>query len=175
MTGCTGETRLRGLEHSLIRWRVAWRADLEEDVSLLTAQLWKLVGATVLLGGITISLLPRDPMVTVREAIDGPRSVNVVLTGAVETLRPNRFLLRDKTGEIRLETCPPWYRSLSLSPGERVRVQGDLAPRQHWLMDRPVFVVYRLRGERGPEIVLRHTDGPPPWGRETWRASISGG
>src|SRR5687768_3536787 len=119
-----------------------------------TLQHLKLIGAAVLLGGITISMLPRDPAATVREVIAGQEPAGVVLTGAVEVLRPNRFLLRDDTGEIRLETCPPWYLQLPLRPGERVRVQGELAPRHHWRMDRPVFVVHRLRRENGPEIVL---------------------
>jgi hypothetical protein len=140
---------------------------------MLTAQHWKLVSAAVVLGGLTISLLPRDPAVTVREVVTGQQTAGVVLSGAVEVLRPNRFLLRDGTGEIRLETCPPWYRPLPLHPGEHVRVQGTLAPRHHWRMDHPVFVVHSLHRENGEEIVLRHGYGLPPWRHETWRTRLA--
>jgi hypothetical protein len=124
---------------------------------------WKLSGAAVLLGGIVIGLVPREQVVPVQEVIAAARPRAAVLEGEVELLRPNRFLLRDESGEIRLETCPVWYRALVLRPGERVRVQGELAPRKRWLLDRPSFVVHRLRREEGPEIVLRHADGSPRW------------
>ena len=132
---------------------------------------WKLGGAAALLGVIVIGLIPREPVVPVRQVIAGGQPRAAVMQGEVDVLRPNRFVLRDGSGEIRLETCPVWYRPLPLRPGERIRVQGELAPRHRWLLNRPSFVVYRLRRQDGQEIVLRYDEGPPPWRRETWRSS----
>jgi hypothetical protein len=132
---------------------------------------WKLGGAAALIGCIGIGFVPRDPTVTVREAVAGPAARAVVLEGEIEVLRPNRFILRDETGEIRLETCPPWYRLLPLRPGERISTLGELAPRSRWLLDRPSFVVHRLRRQDGSEIALRFGEGIPPWRYETWRTT----
>jgi uncharacterized protein YdeI (BOF family) len=132
---------------------------------------WKIGAAAVLLGAIAIGLVPRDSAATVRQVIAGEQPQVATLEGAVEVLRPNHFLLRDQTGAIRLETCPSWYRLLPLHPGEQVRIQGELAPRSRWHMDQPVFIVHRLRRQDGEEIVLRYNQGPPPWQKETWRAS----
>lgn len=140
---------------------------------MLAYKPWKWIGAAVLAGAAVISVVPREPAATVEEVIAGESPRFVALAGTVDVLRPNRFLLRDETGEIRLETCPPWYRPLSLQPGERVRVLGVLAPRHHWRMDLPVFVVHRLRRASGPEIVLRHGNGLPPWRHETWRTELA--
>jgi hypothetical protein len=147
----------------------ATRGETSGRMPLLNS--WKIGAAALLLGGIAIGLVPRDPAVTVRQVVADGKPQAAMLEGAVEVLRPNRFLLRDQTGAIRLETCPPWYRLLTLHPGERVRVQGELAPRTRWLMDRPIFVVHRLRREAGAEIVLRYNQGSPPWQRQMWRAS----
>jgi hypothetical protein len=126
-----------------------------------------------LIGGIAIGLVPQEPDSSLHDVLTGGRSRSVTLTGQVEVLRPNRFLLRDGTGEIRLETCPPWYRLLPLRPGEKVRVVGDLAPRSRWRLDRPDFTVHRLSREDGTEIVLRFGGGSPPWRHETGQSDLT--
>jgi hypothetical protein len=135
-------------------------------------QPWKLAVAALLLGGTAIALIPRDTTATVQAVLTAPRPEAAVLDGEIDVLQPNRFRLRDSTGAIRLETCPVWYRSLPLRPGEPVRVTGELAPRSRWLMDHPIFIVHRLRRRHEAEIVLRYNQGPPPWQRETWRAGL---
>jgi len=135
-------------------------------------QPWKLAAAGALLGGVVSALLPRDTALTVQALVAAGQPQVAVLEGEIEVLRPNRFLLRDRTGAIRLETCPVWYRPLPLRPGERVRVIGELAPRSRWRMNHPVFVVHRLRRHDGPEIVLRYNQGPPPWQRQAWQANL---
>jgi len=134
-------------------------------------QTWKLAAAAVLLGAAAIALVPRDSATTVQAVLAAGRPAVTMLDGEIAVLRPNRFLLRDPTGAIRLETCPVWFRPLPLHAGERVRVTGELAPRSRWRMDQPVFVVHRLRRRHGPEIILRYNEGPPPWQRAAWQAS----
>lgn len=130
---------------------------------------WKIGGLAALLGGFAISFIPRDSAATVRQVIIGRPPHAALLEGNVTVLRANRFMLWDPTGAIQLETCPPWYRLLALRPGERISVFGELAPRSHWRLDHPMFIVHRLRRQDGTEITLRYDQGAPPWQRETWR------
>jgi hypothetical protein len=133
---------------------------------------WKIGGAAALLGIIVTVLVPRERAATVRQVAAGQAARETAVEGRIEVIQPNRFRLRDATGVIRLETCPPWYRWLPLRPGERVRAVGELAPRSRWRRDEPVFVVYRLRRENGAEIALRFSRGTPPWEKETWRSTV---
>jgi uncharacterized protein YdeI (BOF family) len=135
-------------------------------------QNWKIASAGALLGLTGTLFATRVPVVTVRQVLNEPARSRATVQGWVEVREPNRFVLHDKTGAIRLETCPVWYLCLPLRPGERVRVEGEVAPRVRWHADQPVFIVSRLRREFGVEIPLRYDDGPPPWQRETWRVGL---
>jgi uncharacterized protein YdeI (BOF family) len=140
---------------------------------MLASQCWKIAVVGALLGMTGTLFAAREPTASVREVLARQGSPAVSVEGRVQVQQPNRFILRDRTGAIRLETCPVWYRFLSLRPGERVRVQGELTPRLRWRRNQPVFLVNRLRREDGTEIPLRFDAGPPPWQRETWRAEVS--
>src|SRR5881296_2565658 len=64
-------------------------------------QTWKLAVAAALLGGIMSALVPRDSATTVQALIAARPPQTGMLDGEIEVLRPNRFLLRDRTGAIR--------------------------------------------------------------------------
>jgi hypothetical protein len=134
---------------------------------------WKIGAAAALLAGMVTASLPLGSAVAIHDLLAGQPALSVTLQGRIEVLRPNWFLLRDATGAIVLETCPTWYRRLPLRPGERISVQGELAPRGCWRMGQPLFMVQRLRREDGTQIALRFGPGPPPWGREIWRAELA--
>ena len=86
-------------------------------------------------------------------------------------VRPDRFLLEDDSGEIRLITCPPWYRFLFYGRGEQVRVVGHLVPRIR--LDLPpgltrAEVLDAIEGHvigQGDMVPIyqRQQMGPPPW------------
>jgi hypothetical protein len=139
---------------------------------LFSWQNWKIASLGALLGLVGTQFATREPVATVRQVMNGSPRSRAAVQGWVEVRESNRFVLHDKTGAIRLETCPVWYLRLPLRPGERVRIEGELAPRVRWHADQPVFIVSRLRREHGAEIPLRYDDGPPPWQRETWRVGL---
>jgi hypothetical protein len=103
---------------------------------------------------------------SVRAVLAAPNARTLVrLEGTVRPVGVNQLALTDSTGEIRLSTCPAWYRPLRFGAGERVRVVGHLAPRHLWRADRPAFVVYGMEGEYGTRVTLRQNDGVPLWHR----------
>jgi hypothetical protein len=116
----------------------------------------------VKIGFRTVAASPR----TVRDVLAEPQARALVrLAGTVRSVGTNQLTLKDSTGEIRLSTCPAWYRPLSFGARERVGVVGHVAPRQLWRANRPTFVVYRIEGEYGTRVRLRQHDGVPVWNR----------
>jgi hypothetical protein len=104
------------------------------------------------------------PARSIRAVLAAPPSRGLSrLEGTVRSLATNQLALTDATGEIRLMTCPAWYRPLLFGARERVRVVGHVAPRQLWRANRPSFLVYRLEGEYGTRVTLRQNDGVPLW------------
>jgi hypothetical protein len=89
----------------------------------------------------------------------------VELEGITRASGPNRLILNDGTGEVRLIVCPQWYRPLSFQPSETVLVTGHLASAQTWRDNLRSFLVYRIQGDLGSRLTLRYDDGVPVWHR----------
>jgi hypothetical protein len=132
---------------------IPWRAVLVAAVAVALAA-----------GAVTAFTADFHEPRTIREVIEAaPNRRLVVLEGTVRSPSANRLVLTDSTGEIRLNTCPQWYRPLLFGARETVHVVGHLAAPQTWRNNQPVFLVYRIRGEYGTRLTLRHNDGVPLW------------
>ncbi|MFQ3618258.1 MAG: NirD/YgiW/YdeI family stress tolerance protein [Cyanobacteriota bacterium] len=83
------------------------------------------------------------------------RYQGITITGTVQSIVGNEFLLRDNTGEIIVDAGPRWYHQIHLSPGERVTVVGEY--------DDDDFDAFRITRESGEVIVIRNGPGRPPW------------
>ncbi|QKD84735.1 DNA-binding protein [Thermoleptolyngbya sichuanensis A183] len=103
------------------------------------------------------SLVSISPQVTAQSVPIGNlrRHQGITITGTVQSIVGNEFLLRDNTGEIIVDAGPRWYHQINLSPGERVTVVGEY--------DDYDFDAFRITRENGEVIVIRNGPGRPPW------------
>lgn len=79
----------------------------------------------------------------------------ITITGTVQSIVGNEFILRDNTGEVIVDAGPRWYHQINLSPGERVTVVGEF--------DDYDFDAFRITRQNGEVIVIRNGPGRPPW------------
>ena len=79
-------------------------------------QNWKIASTGALLGLAGTLFATREPVVTVRQVMNGPARSRATVQGWVEVREPNRFVLHDDTGTIRLEDLPRLVSLPSLAP-----------------------------------------------------------
>lgn len=80
--------------------------------------------------------------------------------GTVDRVIENTFVLRDGTGELVVDTAPPWYMTVDVEAGEVVTVTGEVETRR----DGPLKMdAYTIRSEDGEVIQIRDGPGRPPW------------
>jgi hypothetical protein len=80
--------------------------------------------------------------------------------GTVDRVIENTFVLRDDTGELVVDTAPPWYMTVDVEAGEVVTVTGEVEARR----DGPLEMdAYTVRPEGGAVIEIRDGPGRPPW------------
>jgi len=92
--------------------------------------------------------------------------VAFTVSGRIYNIGANIFLLKDSTGAAEVETCPLWYRRISLRDGERVNITGEiLQVRPESAEARYRIAAYRIERQGRPGIVLRTAVGRPPWVR----------
>jgi hypothetical protein len=106
---------------------------------------------------VSTGLLSISPEVTAQNVPIGNlrRHQGITITGTVQSIVGNEFLLRDNSGEIIVDAGPRWYHQINLSPGERVTVVGEY--------DDYDFDAFRITRENGEVIVIRNGPGRPPW------------
>lgn len=85
-----------------------------------------------------------------------PQSEGVTIRGEVTEVFGNKFVLRDATGRVLVETGPHWYHRIEVKTGETVTVTGR--PEANGGFD--AFTVQR--GNSAP-VEIRRPHGPPPW------------
>lgn len=79
----------------------------------------------------------------------------ISISGEVASVFGNKFVLRDQSGEILVDTGPRWFRERSFAEGERLTVVGEL--------DEDEFEAQRITREDGTVLTIRPDRGPPPW------------
>lgn len=117
-------------------------------------------------GGIVVRVLgDRNRCIAIKDALLGTGEVRQVeVAGRLDPIGPNRFILRDKTGMIVLETCPTWYRAVKARRSESVHAVGTVTiGRGLSGARRTYFEVYRFIWPDGRETVIRPSWGKPPW------------
>jgi uncharacterized protein YdeI (BOF family) len=101
---------------------------------------------------------------TVKGAIRDADTAIVTIVGRVKPLGNNRFILRDSTGSCELQTCPLWYRPITLAPNEKVTVTGQVIKNITPISGAMYPIsVQSIKRETGAEIVVREGFGRPPW------------
>jgi hypothetical protein len=127
---------------------------------------------SLLSGTATVAYLNRTESTPVMEAMStAPGQETVTLRGYVRELGPNRMVLMDETGQVRLNLCPPWYRRL-LAPQDRmVTVQGRVAEPRRWLLGRPSFDVYIM--DDGIQRHVLRARNMVPWASHADRMAIA--
>jgi uncharacterized protein YdeI (BOF family) len=86
---------------------------------------------------------------------DLQRNAGVTISGEIQSIVGNEFILEDDTGEIIVDAGPRWYHQLSLRSGERVTVVGEY--------DDDDFDAFSITRSNGDTIRIREAGGPPPW------------
>jgi len=122
------------------------------------------LAVAVAVGVVAEIAFTRTRTYTVAAALTDPDTVVVTVAGSVFPAGRNSYVLRDETGLAKLDTCPRWYRTVRLTPGEKVTVTGEIlrnnTPPEGMLY---TLAVYTIRRRDRPEIVVRTEPGKPPW------------
>jgi uncharacterized protein YdeI (BOF family) len=101
------------------------------------------------------------------QSIQDPQSIAslqetqpTTVQGTVDRVIENTFVLRDGTGELVVDTAPPWYMTVDVEPGEVVTVTGEVETRRDGSLK---MEAYTVRPEDGAVIEIRDGPGRPPW------------
>lgn len=131
---------------------------------MLTKVFPVLLALAIAVGVITQIAFTHSGTYTVAEAPVASETAVVTLRGTVTRSGENGFVLEDRTGKVELQTCPAWYRQISLDQNERVTVTGEIIrnnrPPEGVLYS---LAVYKIARQNKPEIVIRTGPGKPPW------------
>lgn len=84
-----------------------------------------------------------------------PAAHGQVIAGEITAVFGNKFVLRDATGQVLVDTGPRWFRQHRFTVGERVTVTGE--------MDDDDFDAWRVTRADGSVLVVQSGRGPPPW------------
>jgi len=118
-------------------------------------------------GVLTVGVSPLTASAQDSQPIQEPRSIEslqetrpTTVQGTVDRVIENTFVLRDGTGELVVDTAPPWYMTVDVEAGEVVTVTGEVEARR----DGPLKMeAYTIRPEGGAVIEIRDGPGRPPW------------
>jgi hypothetical protein len=87
---------------------------------------------------------------------DLQRTNSTVITGRVVSVVGNNFTVDDGSGQIIVDAGPRWWRQINLSPGEQVRVTGEVGRSGE-------FDAFSITRANGSVTEIRSPAGPPPW------------
>lgn len=117
--------------------------------------------AIVLAAGLSAAALsPISASAQDTQPIGAFNDAPATIEGTVDRIIENTFVVQDGTGEMIVETAPPWYMDIDLSPGATVTVAGEVEERQE---GPPKMEAFTIRTESGDVIEIRNGPGPPPW------------
>lgn len=111
----------------------------------------------IVFGLTLIAMILNAPIVQAQTAIqDLQRDRSPVqVAGVVHSIVGNEFILNDGTGQLIVDTGPPWYRSVNLSVGEKVSVVGEFNDYD--------FDAHHIIRSNGEVIVIRERFAPSAW------------
>ncbi len=122
----------------------------------------------IAIGVLTEIALTRTQTLSIAAAIKDANTSIVQMHGRVTPISPGRYLLTDTTGTAEMRTCPTWYRTIILDPGEEITVTGEIIkgakPPAGTSYSFDAYTIFR-KGK--PDIVLRTAPGKPPWALNT--------
>ncbi|MBE9053381.1 DNA-binding protein [Nostocales cyanobacterium LEGE 11386] len=101
--------------------------------------------------------IPELALAQTTRIVDLQRPRGVTITGQVESIVGNDFILNDGSGKIIVDAGPRWWHSIDLSQGERVTIVGELGSRGD------EFDAFTITRADGSVIQIRPAEGPPPW------------
>ncbi len=108
---------------------------------------------SILTGAVVASLpLASEAQVPIS---DLRRTPGITISGEIQSVVGNEFILDDGTGQIIVDAGPHWYHQINVSEGEQVTVVGEY--------DDYDFDAYQITRETGDVIEIRQPGGPPPW------------
>jgi hypothetical protein len=110
-----------------------------------------------LLASILLSLVETSAWAQTRTNIgDLQRSNGLTIAGRVVSVVGNSFTLEDGSGQIIVDAGPRWWQPVTLAPGERVTVVGELGRSGE-------FDAFSITRANGSIVKIRSPQGPPPW------------
>ncbi|NJP08372.1 MAG: DNA-binding protein [Leptolyngbyaceae cyanobacterium RU_5_1] len=80
----------------------------------------------------------------------------VTVSGNVTQVVGNSFVLDDGSGQLVVDAGPRWRQPITLTPGERVTVRGEVGRSGE-------FDAFSITRSNGTVINIRPAEGPPPW------------
>ncbi|MFQ4146622.1 DNA-binding protein [Chlorogloeopsis sp. ULAP02] len=80
----------------------------------------------------------------------------ITISGKVQSIVGNDFILDDGSGQVIVDAGPRWWREINLKQGEQVTVIGELGRSGE-------FDAFRITRADRSVIEIRSPEGPPPW------------
>jgi hypothetical protein len=101
--------------------------------------------------------LVAQAQVSIRDLQSNP---GISISGEIQSVVGNEFILDDGTGQVIVDAGPRWYHQLDFTSGEQVTVVGEY--------DDGDFDAHTITRDNGEVIQIRQSGGLPPWagGRE---------
>lgn len=109
------------------------------------------IGAVVLTMAMPLAVAEQTTPTRIADLARGP----IAITGKVQAVFGNTFVLDDGTGQVLVEAGPRWYHTLDVKAGETLTVTGK--------PDDETFDAVTIRHADGRIRTIRPVDGPPPW------------
>jgi len=83
------------------------------------------------------------------------REPGITISGTVQSVVGNEFVLSDGTGEVIVDAGPRWYHRINVQVGEQLTVVGEY--------DDDDFDAFRIVRGNGEVLTIRSGSGRPPW------------
>ncbi|MCG6134564.1 MAG: DNA-binding protein [Nostoc sp. LLA-1] len=117
-----------------------------------------LLQLTIAAIAVTIPMLSIPEVVAqTTRIVDLQRPQGMTITGRVESIVGNNFVLNDGSGRIIVDAGPRWWHRINLSQGEQVTVTGELGSRGD------EFDAFTITRADKSVVNIRPQEGPPPW------------
>jgi uncharacterized protein YdeI (BOF family) len=110
----------------------------------------------------TVSVSAASPS-TIADVIANPGNyTEVTISGVVQSVDGDEFVVSDGTGAITVEAGPGWYQAVGLAGGENVSVTGEVDTGKDGAKIATIDA-FSITKADGSIITVKNGAGKPPW------------
>jgi uncharacterized protein YdeI (BOF family) len=89
------------------------------------------------------------------------KDTEVTISGTVQSVDGNEYMVSDATGNITVEAGPRWYKAVDLTVGQNISVTGEVDTGKDGT--KPAVIEAFSITIDGSVITVREGPGKPPW------------